>query len=126
MKQKLAPLFEAVPEIGFVYLFGSQAKNATGPMSDFDFAVYLDEKDAVKRGNLLFKLSSDISGALNTDAIDIHCLNDLESPELKYNILKDGVIFFERGPFRIFVEPKILNEYFDFVYLLRKYKLTKA
>ena len=50
----------------------------------------------------------------------------MEMPELKYNIISQGVLLFERGPHRIVVEPKILNEYFDFVYLLRKYKLTKA
>ena len=57
--------------------------------------------------------------------IDLHCLNDLYVPELKFHIIHDGVLLFERGALRLIIEPRILNEYFDFTYLLQKYNLTK-
>lgn len=126
IKTKTASLFEAYPEVGIAYLFGSQAGGATGPLSDYDFAVYFDEKDAVRRHTILFRLSADIMAALNTDAIDIHSLNDIDQPELKYSIIAHGVVLFEREPYRLIIEPRILNEYFDFVYLLKKHGLTKA
>ena len=124
-KNILMPLFEAEPAVAFVYLFGSQATGKAGPMSDYDFAVFFDEEDTKKRHEILFRLGGAINKALGSDAIDIHCLNDLYAPELKFNIIHDGVLLFERGGLRLIIEPRILNEYFDFTYLLRKYGLTK-
>lgn len=126
LKEKLFPIFERYPEVAVVYLFGSKARREAGPMSDYDFAFYLNENDVVKRSQILFKISGEISKILGTDAIDAHCLNDIYSPELKYNIIKDGEVFFEREPHRVLIEPRILNEYFDFLFLLRKYNLTKV
>ncbi len=121
LKTKLSGIFEKEPSVGLVYLFGSQATGKTGPLSDYDFAIYFDEKDVVKRTNTLFGLAGEISLVLKTDKIDAHSLNDLDAPELKYSIIKDGALIFEREPYRVIVEPRILNEYFDFTYLLRKY-----
>jgi len=109
-----------------VYLFGSRAVKKAASSSDYDFAVYLDEPDAVKRHETIFSLSGEMAKVLNTDKIDIHSLNDLQAPELKYRIICEGILLFEREPYRVLVEPRILNEYFDFVYLLRKYHLTKT
>ena len=124
LKIKLSGIFEAEPSVGLVYLFGSQAIGKTGQLSDYDFAVYFNESDVVKRNNTLFGLAGNISKILNTDKIDAHSLNDIDLPELKYNIIAEGKIIFEREPFKVLVEPKILNEYFDFLYLLKKYNLT--
>lgn len=125
IKRVLAGVFENEPQVAFVYLFGSRTTGRVGPMSDYDIAVFFDEPDAAKRYNILFRLSTEISKALGSDAIDVHSLNDMHTPELKFRILHDGVLLFERGGSRLIIEPRILNEYFDFTYLLRKYGLTK-
>lgn len=125
IKTALLPLFEAEQSVAFVYLFGSRATGEAGPMSDYDFAIFLDEHDVVKRHDILFRLTAAISKALKSDAIDMHCLNDLYIPELKFRIIHDGILLFERGASRLMIEPRILNEYFDFSYLLQKYHLTK-
>lgn len=125
MKRVLTKVFETEPSVAFVYLYGSRATGRVGPMSDYDFAVFFDEPDAKERHAILFRLGAEISRVLKTDAIDIHCLNDMQTPELKFRILHDGVLLFERGGSRLIAEPRILNEYFDFTYLLRKYGLTK-
>ena len=52
-------------------------------------------------------------------------LNLAESPEFKYDVIKNGKLIFEREPFKVVVEPRILNEYFDFRDLLLRYDLTK-
>lgn len=114
------------PEIKLAYLFGSQATGRTGAMSDFDFAFYADEKDTRRLFDLKFTLSDKISRALKTDKVDIIILNLTGSPELKYNIIKDGKLFYCEEPFKVLIEPKILNEYFDFHDLLARYHLTKA
>lgn len=124
--EKIKSIFREEPAIGVVYLFGSQARRETGPMSDYDFAVYFIEHDLNKRYDLLFDLSSKLSRELKTDHIDMININDTDAPLLKYQILQDGIVVFEREPYRVLIEPRILNEYFDFKYLLKKYNLTKT
>lgn len=124
--KKLTPLFESIPEVGFVYLYGSRARGKEGPQSDFDFAIYFDEPDVKKRHAILFRLATEVSKILGTDLVDMHSFNDLQSPELKFGIIHEGILLFERAPHRLVIEPRVLNEYFDFTYLLHKYHLTKA
>jgi predicted nucleotidyltransferase len=114
------------PEIKLAYLFGSQATGNSGAMSDFDFAFYADEKDTRRLYDLKFILSDKISRLLGTDKVDIVILNLTDSPELKYNIIKEGKLIYCEEPYKVLIEPRILNEYFDFHDLLARYNLTKA
>lgn len=124
--KELQKYFELYPQIKLVYLFGSKAEGKDGPLSDYDFAVYLDEKDKKKRDDLRLKLIADISSKLKTNEVDVCILNDIEAPEFKYNVVKNGILIFEKEPFKLLVEPHIFNEYFDFRHSLIKYNLTKA
>lgn len=124
--EKVVNIFKSYKKIGLVYLFGSRATGKTGPLSDYDFAVYLDEKDSLKRFDIRLELIGKVSIALKTDAVDLCIINDIEGPELKYDIVKNGKVIFEREPFKVLVEPNILTEYFDFMLMLRRYNLTKA
>lgn len=124
-EKKLAAIFKLVPQIKLVYFFGSRASGKEGFLSDFDFAVLLDEKDAQKRFKIRIEILNKLSEALNTDKIDVIILNDAKSPELKFSIIKDGKIIYEKEPYKVLLEPKILNEYFDFMDGLRRYGLTK-
>lgn len=122
----LKSFFQLYPQIKLVYLFGSQARKTSGPLSDYDFAFYIDEKDKKKLFDLKLDLISRLSQLLKSDKIDVVILNLTESPELKYNIIKDGKLIFEKEPYRLLIEPQILNNYFDFHDLLLRYNLTKA
>lgn len=124
--QRLQELFKQYPVVKLVYLFGSQATGEVGPMSDFDFAVFLDELTNQEMGDIHLKLISDLVGYLKTDKVDVVILNQTERPALKYNIITTGKLIYEKEPYRVIVEPRILNEYFDFYYLLRKLGLTQA
>ncbi|MDP3697187.1 MAG: nucleotidyltransferase domain-containing protein [Candidatus Taylorbacteria bacterium] len=123
--EKLTPLFDSFPEVKLVYFFGSKSNGNGGPLSDYDFAVYLAESDRKKRFDLKLNLMTELSRALGTDAVDVVIFNDTESPELKYGIIHEGRVIYEKEPYRVLVEPRILNDYFDFIYGLRKYGLTK-
>ncbi len=114
------------PEIKLAYLFGSQASGKIGPLSDFDFAFYIQEKEVNKLFDLKFILSDEISRSLGTDKVDVVILNLVESPELKYNIIKDGELIFVQEPFKVLIEPRIIREYFDFHDILTRHHLTKA
>lgn len=122
----LESIFRKYPEIKLVYLFGSQATGNIGPLSDFDFAVYFDGLTRKQMGDQQLKLIAELTGALKTDKIDFVVLNLANSPELKYHIISEGKLIYSKEPYKVIVEPSLLNEYFDFYYSLKKYGLTKA
>ena len=122
----LKNIFEGFEHLGLVYFFGSRATGDFGPLSDYDFGVYFTTKDKSEISRCRLLLFTEISRALKSDSIDIVVLNIAESPELKYSIIAEGVVIFEREPFRVLIEPQILNEYFDFKESLKRYGLTKA
>jgi predicted nucleotidyltransferase len=126
VREKLNKVFQSYPQIKLVYLFGSQAKGEVGPLSDYDFAIYFDAKDPKKMFDIKLELLDQLSRILGVDRVDIAILNLSEMPEFKFNVIKDGYLIYEEEPFRVIVEPKILNEYFDFKLLLSRYGLTKA
>ena len=126
LDKKLVDIFKLYPQVKLVYFFGSRARGKEGPLSDYDFAVYLDEKDAKKRFETKLNLMSKLSKNFGTDNVDVVVLNDTQSPELKYSVLKEGKPIYEEEPYKVIIEPRIFNEYFDFIYGLRKYGLTKT
>ncbi len=124
--KNLVSIFHFYPKIKLVYFFGSQVSKETGPLSDYDFAFYLDSRDEKAMFEIKLDLFNKISHLLKTDKIDIVILNTLKSSEFKYNIIASGNLIYSQEPFQVLVEPKILNEYFDFRLSLLKYNLTKA
>lgn len=126
MKDLIQKLAKKYPGIKLVYLFGSRARGDFGPSSDYDFAIYLDEQDKAQRSTLQVEILSELTSALETDAVDLVILNDLDQPEMKYDIIAEGKLLFEEEPFSLLVEPYILNDYFDFREGLRMNNLTKA
>ncbi|MDQ7787561.1 MAG: nucleotidyltransferase domain-containing protein [Thermodesulfovibrionales bacterium] len=122
----MKPVLTQYREIKLVYFFGSRAGRSCGPLSDYDFAVYFGNIKPARMFSIKLDLIAQISQILKSDRVDIVILNLTKSPELKYSILKEGLLIFEREPYKVVVEPKILNEYFDFHTMLSKYGLTKA
>ncbi len=113
--------------IKLAYLFGSQAGGDTGPLSDYDFAVYLDEElSEADMFEIQLELQTRLVNAIGTDNVDVAVLNTVAAPEFKYNVIKYGELLVEREPYKVLVEPRIMTEYFDFRYSLRKHGLTKA
>ena len=84
---KVKPVFERFSGIKLAYLFGSCARGSTGPLSDFDFAVYFDAGTTAEIFELRSKLVDALSRALQTDKVEIVALNQLSSPEMKYRII---------------------------------------
>jgi predicted nucleotidyltransferase len=124
--KKIKSIFAAYPEIKLVYFFGSRTTKIPGQLSDYDFAVYFDVRDKHRMYDIKFELTDKISRYLKTDMIDIVILNLTRSPELKYQIINGGRLIYEKEPFKVLIEPRILNEYFDFQKMLLKYNLTEA
>src|SRR3989338_8157863 len=87
-----ATIFSQYPQVKLAYAFGSQVTGETGPLSDYDFAIYLDEQDTTQAFAVKVKLMDELSRLLKTDAIDIVILDTAQGSELKYNIIAQGVL----------------------------------
>lgn len=124
--KRLNSIFRTYQEIKLAYLFGSRAAGKESPLSDYDFAVYLDTKDKARMYEIKIDAIVKIGRLLKTDRIDVVVLNLTDNPDLKYMIVKEGRLIYEKEPFKVIVEPRILNEYFDFHKMLVKHNLTKA
>lgn len=109
------------PQVKLLYFFGSAAAGNAGPLSDLDFAAYVDEKDAAKRLDLRLHLMGELSARLETDKIDVLLLNDINSSEIKANIIKEGILLFKEEPYKVIIEQKIMSEYLDFSESLRQF-----
>jgi predicted nucleotidyltransferase len=119
----LKKIFKKFDSLKLAYLFGSQATKKQSELSDYDFAFYIDEKK-VEAFQTSLAIAAQISLYLMTDNIDTVVINHIDSPELKYSIIKEGNLIYEVEPYKVIIEPKIMSEYFDFRFLLRKYSLT--
>jgi len=107
-------VFSDDPDIVFALLFGSQAKQTAGPLSDVDLAVYLRpglHRDA--RFDKAIELAGLSSMCLKTSKVDVIALNDA-SPELAYSVFKHGRLLFCKDDL-LFIRTKVraINFYID-------------
>lgn len=72
---KATAVFRRFPAVKLAYLFGSQASGNVGPMSDHDFAVYLDGVAAHEMTDIHLRPICELQKALDADAIDLVVLN---------------------------------------------------
>ena len=122
---KIKEVCQKYPQIKLLYVFGSRARGDFGPMSDYDFAVYLDEKDSQKRFMIKLDLIGAFASILKSNDVDVAVINDAESPFFKYSVIKDGILIFENGFFKVAVETSIMTEYFDLRESFLKYNFAK-
>jgi len=98
-------------DVKFAYLFGSHARNNSGPISDIDLAVYIDNHFDLFAYRL--RLMEEISRLIKGKSFDLVVLND--APQiLQYEIIKDGKVLIEHREERIKFETRVLRDYLDF------------
>ncbi len=123
------PIVSKHETVSLAYLFGSSITGDTGPLSDYDFAFYLtNNKDSdyskTIDPKIVFEtqsmLISEISIALKTDKVDVVILNNSNlGSEIKFDVISQGILFHEVEPYKVIVEPQIMNEYYDFKMFLK-------
>jgi predicted nucleotidyltransferase len=107
-------IFKKYNPIVTAYLFGSRARGDFSSISDYDFAVQLDEKfPKHKHIDIKLALIGDLCSFLKSDDVDVVILN--EAPLLlKHRVIKDRKILFCRSQLkRIRYETSILIQYLD-------------
>ena len=118
--KKIQEVFKKYPKVKLAYFFGSRNRGNFNKDSDYDFAVYAKEPNNVLMFKLRLKLMDEISRVLKNDNIDVVALNGLDNPILKFEVLKEGTLIYEVEPYKVLLEPQILNEYTDFKLTFRK------
>lgn len=112
--KKITALFQKDKTIQVAYLFGSHAKGNFGPLSDYDFAVFLDSSrkmDFLKKQIYFTQL---ISSILGTSQVDILILNEA-SYRIAFQVLKYGKLLYQKSNcIRADFERTILNFYLDY------------
>jgi uncharacterized protein YutE (UPF0331/DUF86 family)/predicted nucleotidyltransferase len=79
--------FEKKPEVILAFLFGSQSKNLSSKISDWDVAILL--KEGHKKGKILSKIWADLVDILNSE-VDLIPLDEAP-PLLASRVLREGV-----------------------------------
>ncbi len=103
---ELSQQLEEVPWVQFAYLFGSRARGQHRPDSDVDLAVAISDAPPDAYRQLVRRLSVDG---------DLHLTLLHEAPPLlRYNVLRDGKLVFERdAAARIRFQVRTMSEYLD-------------
>ncbi len=117
---KIKKLFSQENNILVAYIFGSQLRGKTGPLSDYDFAVFLSQKPSFQ---FKYKLKNKLVNILDiVEQVDLVILNDAPI-ELKYNVIATGKIIYQKNSVaKVEFEADTLSQYFDYLPVLRAQK----
>ena len=109
-------------KVNFAYLFGSRVTGQITKTSDYDFAVMLLQGLSLEeRFNIRLKMMTELEKILKK-GIDLVILNDTQSLLLKYSIVTEGKLIYDKDTAqRIDFEILTQSEYFDFKPFLDEY-----
>lgn len=119
---KLADFAKTNKEIEVIYLFGSRATGRENQLSDYDFALLLDDKEVKTRDKPSFYHRKqlfyihEIGSLIESKEIDVLILNEA-SPRVIHQVLKYGKAIYEKGgSLRATFEASAYNIYLDYKY----------
>ena len=104
-------IFHSLPILA-VYLYGSQITGNKNKDSDYDLAIFVENKNQVNYRDFLSKIIEDFRypEKLHLNFVDL----TQSSPLHLYQIIKNGRLIYERNPgLHIQIESLILQLYFD-------------
>ncbi len=122
LENKLIKFFKDRNQVKFAYVFGSQAHGKTGPLSDIDMAVYIDDKiDRNEYFDLKLRTLGELMDYFGSNEIDLVVLNEAP-PLLAHRILREGhLVFSVNEKIRLQYESKTVLKYLDWKPFLTKY-----
>lgn len=107
-------LFSQDGDVVLVYLYGSQTKGTTHPLSDVDVAILLDKR--VKEKDYLDKqleYMRKLEPIFESDKVIVAILNEV-TVLLAYEVIRYGEVLYARSEGeRVKFEVKVMREYFD-------------
>ena len=109
LQGRIAAYFAANKAI-FDYLFGSCARGQSGPLSDIDLAIYLDNRLDSFAARLHYL--EELYRLLKTERCDLVVLNNAPLV-LQYEVIRYGKVLKENKLRRVPFETKVIREYLD-------------
>ena len=120
-ERQIARVFNGVPGIAAVYLFGSMARGTARAASDLDLGVLYLEPPASTLEAQPYDLEAALERALGR-RVEIVVLNGAPV-DLRIRVLRDGRLIVDRDrSARIAFEVRTRNEAFDLEPVLREYR----
>ena len=116
---------EVAAPVAAAYLFGSFARNAARPDSDFDVAVLLSGAPQTAVIGPLTTIRGDLERRVRreVDLLDLRAA----PVDVRHRVLREGVLLFDGEPAeRIRFEVQTRNEYFDLVPYLEDYRKART
>lgn len=113
-RELLATALAGHAEVLAGYLFGSQARGDSGPLSDVDVAVWLRGQPSTAAAHQRqLDLIGAVTGALRTNEVQVVVLNTAP-PLLAHRILRDAIMLVDRNPrARVALETAVILRYLD-------------
>ncbi len=103
------------------YLFGSASENNIGPLSDLDFAVYLDENLPKEESSKTYMNILNNLISILGDNLDLVQMNNTDNL-MNFNIIKTGKKIYERSVNeRIKLESRIMQKNLDQKYYRQRH-----
>jgi predicted nucleotidyltransferase len=112
-RRKIRELCRSLPSVKLLYFFGSRRKGRAGAGRDYDFAVLFSRRKG-GYAKLQLKMLGALISTVKHDAVDLVVLNKCWNSILKYNIISQGELLFQRPGAMLDFEIPTMNEYFDF------------
>lgn len=116
ISQKIKKVLAKYPQVLFSYLYGSYARNRTGPLSDIDIAFFFKRNlDKNRRDSIKTKIESELTDLVNREvnAIDLNDTNSL-TPLLEKEIIYEGKLIFSKDEAsRAHFESIAISEWLD-------------
>ena len=102
-------------QVLFAYLFGSSARGESTPSSDVDLAVFFAGGTREAYFETRPSLYADLCRALKRNDVDVVVLNTAVNLVLLEEIVRTGVVLYDRGPeMRTVFELETLHRSLDF------------
>lgn len=116
----LQRVLTSTPGLSLAYLFGSQVDESTGPLSDIDLGIVLEEVKTVFEVQSL--LTHQLMVELKPVPVDVIHLRDAPI-EMAYAVIAKGICVFQRDTLtRVEFEAEIMSRYGDYLPVLRAHR----
>jgi predicted nucleotidyltransferase len=117
---QLKEILKKRSDVAFAYLFGSRTKGYTDKNSDWNVAVFFSEPPEKLGLWQAFELEAELSRGVG-ETVQVIVLNTELSPVFGFEILKHGILLLDRDEnLRIDFENRILRQYYDWQYFLKR------
>jgi predicted nucleotidyltransferase len=108
----------------FGYLFGSRVKGYAGIRSDWDIAVYFNEK--CLKDWTRFWLEAEIERDIEEE-VQVTVLNTVEEPVFGFEIVCEGLVLADKDrEARILFESSVLRRYHDWNYFFERHRAVMS